>query len=208
MTDSATVHRSPDKLFLALFACAIVVVGGLWLGIQLTIAPSKETAVELLRAPTPPTLNALYSAKTSSGDVAEFFDKSSNHKFSLAISAFADSPASSPRALLDAIVEFQKSGAVNAGFSPLSVKFSQALITGRRAYELVDGSVTVNGTALPVLQFVTNKGANHAIAVIHRGSEQVVVLALKKNSPVDSGVFGRFLEQIRPAGSAAPPTTP
>jgi hypothetical protein len=203
-----TAPRSPDKLFLALFALAIIVVGGLWFSIQGIIAPSKETATELLRTPAPETLNALYSARTESGDVAEFFDKTTNHKFSVAIAPREEPTAPTPQQLLDAVIEFQASRAINPQFAPLTVKFSQALFTGRRAYDVTEGTITVDGVTYPVLRFLTNKGANHAITVFSRPNEQVVILALKKNGPVDTAALERFMAQVRPSTTASAPPTP
>jgi len=193
-TAPTSSERSPDRLFLGLFALAIIIVGGLWFGIQQVIAPSTEVVAKIVKAPLPETFRPIYAQQTPSGDVAEFFDSASHHKFSIARAPFESSTSATPRDLMDGIIEFQRNGGLRSGLAPLSIKFSQALFKGQSAYDVSDASITVAGETVPALVFVTTKGANHALTVMNRGNEQLTILALKKNSPVDIGAFGRFIE--------------
>lgn len=191
---TAPAERSPDRLFLAVLALAVIIVGGLSFGIRHVIAPSTELVETMVRSPLPEGLRPIYAQETPNGEVAEFFDNATNHKFSLARAPLETESIATPRDLMNGIVDFQRSGSIVPGLAPLSVRFSQALFNGRSAYDLSEVSVTTKGGETPALAFVTTKGANHALTVFNRPGEQITVLALKKNSPVDLAAFGRFIE--------------
>lgn len=205
---TAPAERSPDRLFLAILALAVIIVGGLSFGIRHAIAPSMELVETMVRSPLPESLRPIYAQQTPNGEVAEFFDSATNHKFSLARAPLETESTATPRDLMNGIVDFQRSGLVVSGLAPLSVRFSQALFKGRSAYDLSDTSVPVAGGHIEALSFLTTKGANHAMTIVHRPGEQITLLALMKNSPVDLAAFGRFIELALDAPGRTRPILP
>lgn len=196
-SETTVTSKSPALLFLGIFVVGLVCVVGLWVISQRLLAPTNIDTAEIFAVAPEPPLKTLYGARTDLGIVAEFFEPTTRHKFGVArATPIGGAPLTVDR-LLPAIIAYQKDRTASAELPPLLLKYLGAQIDGRRAYNIEEVELTTQHGIRRAVRFVTNRGANHALTLHESPLGTTLVLALRKETPVDPAILTTFLNSLR-----------
>lgn len=154
----------------------------------------------------PEHLSVLTSITGSGGKLFEFYDRNERTKFSLLVSRVDSATAQqiqAPEVTLKVLIERQHARFVDQpGLAPFTQRYLGSAFDPQRAYE-----VSRLESRTPAIKFLTNKGANHALAAWRTAVDQtgasvavqeIALLAMKKNEPVSAANYDQFVSLLRP----------
>lgn len=157
----------------------------------------------------PARLQTLLSLKIEGGKLAEFFDPVNQHKIAL-VYAERETSGVLPLAVGSIIDRMDKERLGNGDYqavAPVLFKYLGAQFNVLSAADAAATEFLIGNAAVPAERFNLPKGAHYLAAVLNLRGGQLLVLAMKKGSAVDSTYVGQILNamplvQERTAASA------
>lgn len=214
-TPMSSVHVPSEKLPRASRTMGVVfllIIAVLMAGVLLARwhFASVRTPPEQLFGEIPYGVEVVNSFMTAEGAFARFYLPEA--KVGVSVVRSAQAPQGDAAVQLEEWIEgvrrFRATEEVPEGFDTLFVKYASAHFDARRAVRLAPATFEVKGRSVPTLQFITKPEDNYLLAIIPGEAHDALVLAYRRDEPVDSGAVEAFvnslpyLTQIPPASAA------